>query len=228
VKKLLRTCLESEKISYRDDRYDFDQLASILAQEEPERAFILLRHLLSHPKGRGWNPLRNYNPNWFWNTLRDIDKESAYQALVDAALNDEMLAYNMARGQFGDIRFVEDADALIDIARKSPKHAAMVCELLSNRDPGFWRIAAPILETYVDNSEVLEALTKAIHQIGGSISASMPAEIEIRSQLVDEVLNNPAISHVARSWLTKQAKALREEAERAKQMWQNELPAYVE
>lgn len=197
-------CLEATPPVAHDDIYDFNKIASKLAQVNPDRGFKLLERLLTEPSERhSWNPIDRYGAreNGLWEVLHKVDRERALRIVLSLALRDPVKQFQIT-WDFQDIVDQQgDRDLLIKLALENEKQAKVIAESITTAHPEFWPIAFKIVERYPGNESMQSALTAGIEQMGQVHSGPYSLHLMSRRNEVERVLNDPKTLSAARLWL---------------------------
>lgn len=197
-------CLEATPTVSGNEVYDFDNVASKLAQTDPERGFRLLEKLLKQPYERhSWNPIDRYGvrESEFWKTLHGADREKALRTMLSIALADPLKHFQIT-WDFRDVIDQEgDADLLIKLALENEKQAQVIAESITTAHSGFWPIAFKIIEKYPSNIKIQSALTGGMEQQGEIHEGPYSVHLESRRKEVERVLSDPNTPPAARVWL---------------------------
>jgi hypothetical protein len=197
-------CLEAAPPVAHNDTYDFNQVASRLAQVDPDRGFKLLESLLTQPSERqSWNPIDRYGAreSGFWDVLHKVDRERALRIVLSLAKIDPVRQFQLT-WDFRDIVDQEgDQDLLIKLALEDEKQAEVIARSITTAHPGFWPIAFKIIEKYPGNERIESALTGGIEQQGKVHVGPYSQHLESCRKVTERVLNDPKTPPTARLWL---------------------------
>ena len=187
----------------QNEAYNFDKIASKLAQVEPERGFRLLEKLLRVPHDRHtWNPIDRFGAleNHFWAVLHNVDPERAIRTVFCVALTELERRFWVTSDLQEILNQENDAEVLIKLATENEKVAEVIAESITAARPGFWPLAFKIIEKYPSNENIENALAGGIeHAEGGWGPYS--SHLASSRQEVERVLNDPATPSTARPWL---------------------------
>jgi hypothetical protein len=196
-------CLEAVPPIRGNEVYDFDKVASKLAEVNLERGFNLLEKLLVQPEDRrAWCPIDRYaGESNFWNVLHAFDRRRALRTVFAVALRDPLYSFRVTWNLEELLNQKTDADILAEFALETESQAILVAESITNAKEGFWAIAFAIIENYPANQKVWNALMRGVEQIGRVIEGPYSRHIESCRKEVEKKLGDPATPTAARPWL---------------------------
>lgn len=227
-------CLEVVPSVLGNEAYDCDQVASKLAQIDPERGFKLLERLLMQPEDRrSWCPIDRYvGGNDFWSVLHQSDRRRALRTVFSVALEDPLYGFRVTWNLEELLNQAADADILLEFALEAESHAILAAESITSAKEGFWPIAFGIIQKFPTSQKVWGALTQGVEQMGRMIEGPYSQHTESCRREVEKRLSDPGTPAAARPWLQDILSRLGEEiAQHA--IWEydedaNDLRRYIE
>ncbi len=227
-------CLEVMPPVLGNEAYDCDQVASKLAQIDPERGFKLLESLLMQPEDRrSWCPIDRYvGGNDFWSVLHKSDPRKALRTVFYVALQDPLYGFRVTWNLEELLNQAADADMLLEFALEAENHAILVAESITSAKDGFWPIAFGIVQKFPTSEKVRNALTQGVEQMGRIIEGPYSQHTEACRREVEKRLRDPGTPAAARPWLQDILGRLEEEIAQHT-IWEydedaNDLRRYIE
>jgi hypothetical protein len=156
----------------------FDRVASILASTDVERGFELLKRTLKwsdetrswedtfYEGEKHWRLLSTQSPHDFWNILWEDGHERAIRFVLNLALEDTAIKYQVTSGLRNVTDQDQDADLLAMLALENASQAELICDSIRIDKPKYLDISLKIIECYPDNQNILGMLKGNFAQEG--------------------------------------------------------------
>jgi hypothetical protein len=225
--QLAWSCFEVMPCITNEETYDFDLLASALAEMDRKRGFDLLKRALEYPpkehtpeeylqpnSKQPWNPLSSYEPHRLWNTLWRPDHQFALRFVLQIGASNPKLCWRVKSGLLRVIDQGGDADILVALARENQKQAELVCYCITTyKKRSFCKIAFGILEFYPFKDKIEDALIFAFSQLGGGFVQESRTRLETQLERIATLTDDPNLSEAVKEWLNKLEPNVRRELE---------------
>jgi len=204
-------CLEPLPSIKGIQAYNCERVASELAPGDPDRAFRLLDALVRQPLDANcWYPIDSHTQHLFWDALCSLDRRRALDTVLAAAVRDRIVGMRVEDDIRELIDLEQDADTLLEIARRGEEDARVICRCISVEKPGFWSLAFRLLGLYAENEMVESELTSAVYYGKRVFFGPMSAHFAARAEEVELILIDESAPPFAREWLNKLQRVLRE------------------
>lgn len=216
LRELAWRCLEAKRPVSRQETWDYDELATLLFQEDPERGFRLVAALLkSGSRKECWNPIDRLESHQnAWRVLLKADRERALRMLFDLCQTSPLVRYKITWSLKDVLDLEQDKDLLLRLSDKKEEVAEILSECLATARTGFWPIALHLAERYHTQPQILSNLGDGVRKYGSVISGPMSLHLSNCLRTVEEVLALPETPARTRPWLRKLCSHLKEEARR--------------
>lgn len=198
-------CLEAAiPLSKRRDTWHHDNIASILAKNDPERGFSLAEKLLAieNKSDKYWNPADRFSTRKFWAKLSDIDNRRALELLIRVASLSPAHRFDIAWNLQESLDQIKDKDLIIELCHNREK-AKLLTECISTKKPGFWPVAIPIIEHYAEDKGILVNIESGIEQLGFTIVGEQSRHLEKCLKEIESMANANETPIKAKLWLQK-------------------------
>lgn len=206
---VLWRCLKVAKTFSIHDEIACDRLAASLSRRDPERGFELLEHLLVRPYEYGAWDAAGPDHKEFFEALCEADRERALRLVLSLADEGKSFGHSVYAGFQGALDQERDASILIGFAAAGRTQAQAVCAMITSTQPGFWPLAARILEMYpgltpenemlhIELEEAAKGREEGVVMREGRMAVDRL--IESRRDL-QEVLSDDETPEKARPWL---------------------------
>jgi hypothetical protein len=202
-----------ESTPKRGEAWDFDRVAAALAQENPDRAFALLRRYLTLPHDRNsWEPLDRHGGNRFWKALWTLDSSRCIQTLLEAAAESPVTAWKISWHLPEILDLIRDRDLLLRFAGGSEKNAEFVSACLESKE-GFWPIAIELLSVHPNSQVIRRNVASAAEFMKRVITGPSSKHYERCTQEVERVLQEATTPGVVKPFLDDLAHNFRQRVE---------------
>ena len=206
---VLWRCLKLARTFSIEDEIACDRLAASLSRRDPERGFELLEHLLARPYEYGAWDAAGPDHDKFFGALCEADRERALRLVLSLADEGKSFGHSVYAGFQGALNQERDAGILVDFAAAGRTQARAVCAMITSTRPGFWPLAAKILEIYPDRTsanemlhielvEAAEGREEGVVMRGGRMAVD---RLIASRRGLEEVLSDDKTPQKARPWL---------------------------
>lgn len=205
-------CLEAPMTgSNRNDAWDYDQVACLLARDNPDKGFSLAKTLLSFNNEKYWDPIDRFGARTFWALLSEHNSRKALELLLEVSTispsHHQSISWNLQE----ILDQVRDKELIIEFSLKNQEWAAMLTEGLSSNKSGFWEVAIPIIEKYLSDRRIMSHIGSGIEQLGFTIVGEYSNHLQKCSEEVEKALRMPDLPSKVRLWLQKLLSKQKEE-----------------
>jgi hypothetical protein len=180
-----------------------DNLAARLARLDSERAFALLRTVISDERdGHRWNPLASRPQLSFWRVLSELDRARALATLLDASRSQGNARYTIL-WHLPDLMDLEaDGVLLGDYAARGEPEALTVCQALTGGRQGFWSLTFRLVNLYPVSVQLRRDLELRVEQMGQLIGGPYSEHFQRCRDDVEQALRLLDLNDPAYAWLT--------------------------
>ncbi len=197
-------CLESAKpVKNNNSSWDYDQVASKLTQDDPERGFALAKKLLINEEKDCWDPIDRYKARKFWDTLISIDRKKSLELLLDVCSVSPSHKFHITWNLKEILDQEQDKNLIIHFSSQKEEYADIFSQSLSSGKPAFWLIALSIIEKYHNNKNILNHIYGGIEQSGFMTVGEYSKHLEKCHQEVVKILSSDTVPPNAKLWLQK-------------------------
>ena len=199
IHEILWNCLLSlPELSLEDSSYDFDQIASHMADSDPEKAYALLKKLIVQPFfKKTWKVFSEYGGrNKLWKKLHLMDPKRCLDVIYELKVQDS----SETGFRIGRIVDRLQANVIVEFAQESEEKARFIIENISSDQVSFWKIASDIADM-TSNQELIERLKQSAYMNhGGPFSGPYSEHLRRMSDKFKQVSEDSSLSELVRSW----------------------------
>jgi hypothetical protein len=207
-----------------NDQWNFDQLASRLAENDPEGGFKLFERLLQRSEWdrNHWDPLALGGEYKFWGILHAKDRKRLLRLLLEIARTDMLRQFRLSWRLRELLDQEGDKDLFISFARHSIEYARIIASYITSAKPEFWPIVFELVQMYPDDERLLSNLTAGIEQQGTVVRGPRSQFYAVRQQEIKQILHEPSTPSKVRAWLREVMGRLEREVSR-QIIWEYDL-----
>jgi len=196
-------CLkQAPEVKLDNTAYNFNQVASKLAEKNHEEGFNLLEILLAQPYSKRTWKLFDFRTEReaFWNAVYKIAPNRCLDTIFKVIVEDKMTD---ASFKISEIIDSFDAEYLIEFSKKNPENAKFIVDKLTGKHSQYWLIASELLRFFPDDEKLRESLYHAAKMSSGihSYSGHYSDYLKKQADQLEVYKEDPSLFGLVKSWI---------------------------